>query len=59
LKGVLTVPTDEEVTELAKRIWKENGGRDDLEWGAMDQATRTFYGTLAAKRLGNDRKRIV
>lgn len=53
------MPTDEEVTELAKRIWKENGGRDDLEWGAMDQATRTFYGTLAAKRLGNDRKRIV
>lgn len=48
--------TDEEVTELAKRIWKEKGGRDDLEWSAMDQATRTFYGTLAAKRLKAEKR---
>lgn len=43
--------TSEEVTELAKRIWKEKGGRDDLEWSAMDQVTRSFYETKAAERL--------
>lgn len=45
------MPTDEEVTELAKRIWKEKGGRDDLEWGAVDESVRLFYRVLAGKEL--------
>ena len=43
--------TDEEVTELAKRIWKGEGGRDDLEWSAVDESVRLFYRGMAAKEL--------
>lgn len=43
--------TSEEVTELAKRIWKEKGGRDDLEWGAVDESVRLFYRVLAWEEL--------
>lgn len=43
--------TSEEVTELAKRIWKEKGGRDDLEWGAVDESVRLFYRVLAKEEL--------
>lgn len=44
------MPTFEEVTEEAKRLFKEKGGRD-IEWGAVDQTTRNFYETKAAERL--------
>ncbi len=43
--------TDEEVTELAKRIWKGEGGRDDLEWSAVDESVRLFYRVLAKEEL--------
>lgn len=37
------MPTAEEIDARARQLFKECGGRDDLEWGAVDEVVRTHY----------------
>lgn len=46
-----TAPTLEEIDALARQLFKECGGRDNLEWGAVDESVRLFYRVMAKEEL--------
>jgi len=45
----MTMATSEEIDALAIELFRDCGGRDDLEWSAVDETVRTHYRKLASK----------